>query len=249
MGPLCIEVEYNPCTKTFRKSDPHSHAEGQLIWASQGTLYLKTADKEWVVTPHRAIWVPPNIVHSAYSIRPLEVRTIYVKERVAKEVLFPEERCLLMSPLLHELILHGAKFSYDGFPTSAEKAACHLILHLIREQEEEKNYLPSLQDPRLIRCWEILIHHLDQNLTLDDLAKQAHVSKRTLTRLCHEELHTSFSDWKNSIKIFHSLTLLLEKKNVTETAYELGFDSPNSFIRAFKKIKGISPKRYLKLHK
>lgn len=233
-------------TKIPRASDLHSHPEGQLIWACQGTLYLKTAHKEWVVNPHQAIWVPPGLFHSAFSIRPIEIRTIYVKEKVAKEEIdFTEEKCLLMSPFLYELILYGAKFSYDGPPKPFETAACKLLLHLIREQEEEKSYLPCLNDKRLIRCWEILIKNLDQNFTLEELAKKASVSKRTLTRLIHDELRISFADWKNRIKIFHSLSFLFEKRNVTEAAYELGFDSPNSFIRAFKRIKGITPKKYL----
>lgn len=233
-------------TKVPRTSTPHSHPEGQLIWALKGTLYLKTENKEWIVTPHLAIWVPPHLVHSAYSLKPLEIRTVYVKEKVAMgKIGSSEEKCLFMSSLLHELILYGAQFSYNRPPKPCETATCNLLLHLIGEIEEEKCYLPCLKDIRLVRCREILIKNLDQNFTLEDLAKKGSVSKRTLSRLIHDELHISFSDWKNSIKILHSIPILLEKKNVTEAAYGLGFDSPNSFIRAFKRIKGVTPKKYL----
>jgi hypothetical protein len=153
------------------------------MWVFQGTLYLKTENKEWVVTPHRAIWVPPHMLHSAYSLRPVEIRTVYVKEGVAqKEIRFSKETCLLMSPILHELILYGAKFSYNRPPAPFETASCNLLVHLIRGQKEDKNYLPRIKDLRLVRCWEILINNLECNLSLGELAKKGSVSKRTLSK-------------------------------------------------------------------
>lgn len=233
-----------------RKSVLHTHPEGQLIYAVRGTTYVETQDKHWVITPNRAIWIPPHYPHRAFSLKPIAIRTIYVQEDLAREAVpLSNERCLLISSLLRELIIYAGKFRYTQKPSPKELAVFKIILDLIMEQEEEKNYVPAIHDPRLLKCRDIIMKNLDQNKSLEELAKGSGAGIRTLTRLIQQELQTTFIDWKNTIKIFHSLALLEAKNNVTEVAYDLGFDSPNSFIRAFKKIKGVSPKKHLKLRK
>ena len=41
--------------------------------------------------------------------------------------------------------------------------------------------------------------------------------------------------------------MAVTSKNVTEIAFEVGFSDVNYFIRTFKKIKGVTPKRYMKM--
>ena len=41
--------------------------------------------------------------------------------------------------------------------------------------------------------------------------------------------------------------MAVTRKNVTEIAFEVGFSDVNYFIRTFKKIKGVTPKRYMKM--
>jgi AraC-like DNA-binding protein len=61
---------------------------------------------------------------------------------------------------------------------------------------------------------------------------------------------TSFSDWRNKLRIEYALELMTkgETKIITLEAISLkcGFTSQSTFIRAFKKITGTSPSNYLK---
>src|ERR1700722_3887642 len=42
---------------------PHAHAWHQLIYATEGGMWVKTAEGDWVVPPSRAVWVPAGVVH------------------------------------------------------------------------------------------------------------------------------------------------------------------------------------------
>ena len=48
----------------------------------------------------------------------------------------------------------------------------------------------------------------------------------------------------NSNKMENARRLLKEGKNVTETAYAIGYSTPYAFSKAFKKFYGVSPKKY-----
>jgi quercetin dioxygenase-like cupin family protein len=42
---------------------PHAHPRHQLIHASSGVMRISTPQGAFVVPPHRAVWVPANVVH------------------------------------------------------------------------------------------------------------------------------------------------------------------------------------------
>lgn len=91
--------------------------------------------------------------------------------------------------------------------------------------------------------------HYMENLTLDQLAKQFHASRFTISRIFSEKLHTSFSAYLNGWRLEHARKLLLGSSlSVTEIAYESGFTSMRTFFRTFREKFGMSPKQYQSSH-
>jgi len=60
----------------------------------------------------------------------------------------------------------------------------------------------------------------------------------------------TFTDFVNQYRITQAKTLLLQDKTISETCYEVGFESLSYFNKLFKRITGENPsvfkKRYAK---
>src|SRR6478672_5433342 len=84
---------------------PHAHDWHQLIYASEGVMWVHTAQGDWVVPPNRAVWVPAGVEHGIEMTGKALVQTIYLAAGISGEL--PRTCCAVnVSPLLRELIIH-----------------------------------------------------------------------------------------------------------------------------------------------
>src|SRR5262249_30672793 len=84
---------------------PHSHDWHQLIYASEGVMWVHTAQGDWVVPPNRAVWVPAGVEHGIEMSGSVLVQTLYLAAGIFGTL--PARCCAVnVSPLLRELIRH-----------------------------------------------------------------------------------------------------------------------------------------------
>ncbi len=87
--------------------------------------------------------------------------------------------------------------------------------------------------------------NLNEKLSIDILSNKACMSRATFYRLFRRELGISPNDFILSEKISRAKQLLSDPMaKVAAVSYELGFSDANYFIRAFKKLAGITPGIY-----
>lgn len=87
--------------------------------------------------------------------------------------------------------------------------------------------------------------HLHEPLTLDDLARHGHLSRRTLARRFHDALAMSPVRWLQQERIRHAQHLLeTTTASIGRIADQTGLGSPNNLRRHFLDHVGISPQRY-----
>jgi mannose-6-phosphate isomerase-like protein (cupin superfamily) len=84
---------------------PHAHDWHQLIYASEGVMWVQTAEGDWVVPPNRAVWVPAGIEHGIEMSGSVLVQTLYLSTSLSGKL--PKRCCAVnVSPLLRELVRH-----------------------------------------------------------------------------------------------------------------------------------------------
>ncbi len=85
-------------------SPAHSHPFGQLSFAGDGVLLVRTETGSHVAPPQRAVWVPPGMRHAVAATRRAEMRSLYIR---ADQDVFSPPRCLVLSvtPLVREILL------------------------------------------------------------------------------------------------------------------------------------------------
>ena len=84
--------------------------------------------------------------------------------------------------------------------------------------------------------------------SLSDIAERFHLNPSYFSKRFKTVIGTGFKEYINNLRITKSEKMLLEtNKNITEIAFECGFENSNYYGDAFKQKNGVSPTEYRKL--
>ena len=85
------------------------------------------------------------------------------------------------------------------------------------------------------------------SVTLSDVADHFGFSISYCSRLIKSSTRYSFNSWKRIIRIRRAENLLLNTdQTISDIGYSLGYENPETFVRAFKKELHITPSQYRK---
>ncbi len=98
---------------------------------------------------------------------------------------------------------------------------------------------------RIAEAISLLESNYENDLTLDELAKTAHMSKRSFIRTFHAAMGTSPIAYLIQQRIKKAARLLRQSDvPITDIAIRSGFSDSNYFARQFRKILGVPPRTY-----
>ncbi len=223
---------------------PHTHERAQLIFAARGVMTVSADSGSWVVPPQRAVWMPGGVRHEIVMSGAVSMRTLYVRADAAAAQP-PVVRVIAVSALLRELILRACAMPVLYDEASAEGRVMALLLDEIAALPSVALDLKMPADPRIERICQALRAAPGDSRTLDDWAREAGVSGRTLARLFVKETGLSFSDWRQQARLLGALARLAAGQPITRIAVDLGYDSPSAFTAMFRRALGAPPSRYL----
>jgi AraC-like DNA-binding protein len=87
--------------------------------------------------------------------------------------------------------------------------------------------------PRLLeKCRAFLLDPRPRD-TIESWCEELGMSRRTFTRLFRKETGISFSAWRQQACLFASLPRLAANEPITQIAFDLGYESPAAFARAW----------------
>jgi AraC-like DNA-binding protein len=217
----------------------------RLVYASSGAIRVRTAHGEWMVPPHRALWVPAGMRHRVEMKGRVSLRTLYFRPPLSRRL--PREcRVMNVSALLRELILHLSKRAVADPYLTSEGHAIALLFDLLVSIEVVPLQLPLPRDPRATRAAGLLATSVGTRRSLASIGRAAGASPRTLQRLFAAETGLTFEKWRQRARLIRSVELLSEGRKVTRVALDVGYDSPSAFIAMFRRELGSTPRRYLR---
>jgi len=111
--------------------------------------------------------------------------------------------------------------------------------------EESISEFFTVPDEFLVRLYAIIENNLDtSSLSVGFLARNLAVSKSTLNRKLLLRTGLSANEIIRHCRLQKAAILLLSGKNVSESAYLCGFETPSYFTQCFKDFYKITPKKY-----
>lgn len=117
------------------------------------------------------------------------------------------------------------------------------LLRAIPKQQspEQEGYLL-----RLRHFQDLINHHFKSHKSASDYATLMNLSDKHLNRICRSCLNKTSTELISERIIQEAKRLLVSSdKNISQTAYELGFKDKSYFSRLFKKQAGMSPQEFI----
>ncbi|WP_175845636.1 AraC family transcriptional regulator [Burkholderia arboris] len=225
----------------------HRHPRAQLVYTMTGIAEVFACQSMWMIPPHRALWIPPDLPHAMRAHGLLEMRTAYVDPRAYPSAYPNQPRLVEVSPLLRELIMRASSLPIDAHPAGRDDLVIQLMLAEFEWSPEQPLRLPSGQDRRLTRVCDVILSNPADQRTLTEWADEVGASSRTLARLFTAETGLSFSQWRQQARISAARPLLASGCSVIAVAAELGYETTSAFSTVFRRFTGMTPSAYAKL--
>jgi AraC-like DNA-binding protein len=155
-----------------------------------------------------------------------------------------EPRILALSPLLKEIVVRMMTWVETPDANAARRRLVDVLQDEICAASQVQLHLPVPRDLALKRLAARLAEEPEAAKNLSALAREVGLSERSLFRNFQKETGLSPGQWRRQMQVLRSLELLAEGHSVTETSFEVGYESVGAFIRAFRQTVGVTPTVY-----
>ena len=232
----CLAVNYGPgfVIKT------HCHEWHQLLYATTGCMTVTCPATTWIVPPGRAVWIPANAEHGIRMWGTVAMRSMYFRpdQGVAAA---PACKVVAVSPLLRELVLRSVDLAGLDSREASEQQIAALVLHEVARAEDGPLQLPLPRDERARRVVDAVLSDPSRKSAVEEIAREAGLSQRTLERVFSGDTGMSFGMWRQKARLLASLRVLAETGSVTDAALDSGYASISAYIAAFRQTFGCTP--------
>jgi AraC-like DNA-binding protein len=224
----------------------HTHARHQLMYSQKGVIHVSTPSGSWILPPTKSIWISGGTPHALLVKRPVELIILWIERDAPGAPRWTGCKVVSVSPLIRELLRVCSEQPWDYPLASRSSRLAWVLLEQLKVHEQAPLELPELSDPRAERVAAMLRADPADRRPLAELALAAGASHRTIERLFVSETRMSFGRWRVRQRMIAALERLAHGESVSNVAYAVGYETPSSFIVAFRASFGTTPAAYFR---
>lgn len=249
---------------------PHWHEEAEITLIQKGKCFYHIDLNEYLVEEGDIIFVPPLVLHSATICENATMKSEtyvfnfnflgghhtdicsikYLNPITKKEILFPyviKKNHIIYNELKN--IFFEIDKTYENNTNGYELMLKSLLLQFIFKliPYAEKN--TTMQNPNSEKLKNVLDYveiNYNKNITIDELADIAFLSKYYFMRFFKKCLGMTCFEYINDLRLENSIKLFESgNTSIIDVSMSVGFNNLSYFHRLFKKKYGITPKTFL----
>ena len=243
--------------------DFHFHEFDKVVLLLTGRVDYLVEGRSYALKPWDVLLVRHHTIHKAVIDRtqPYERIIIYLDGKYFGRSM-PEARLMgsfdqadrsgqhLLTPsdaqrqeLQQVLRAYESSAGDEGVGASAlrETFIIQLLIHISRMTASAAPSRESQYDPKIQQVLSYINEHLHEELTVDQLADLAYLSKYHFMRLFKAQTGSTVHAYVRQKRLLHAARLIREGVSVGKAAADSGFGDYSAFHRAFRESFGISP--------
>lgn len=236
---VAMEVDYPDGATTGW----HAHPRGQLLYAIEGVMIVRSEEGIWIVPPSRALWLPAGLEHDVKMSGQVKIRTVFIDTTRMRR--FPARSCVIeVSPLLRELIVAAVLVPLDYREGSRDGRLLRLLADEVRVSDVLPLHLPLPAEPRVKAICEGITAHPHDVSTAAEWGARLDVTAKTIHRLFVKETGMTFARWREQARLLFALQRLANGERIIDVAFDCGYASQSAFTAMFRRHFGIPPSAF-----
>ncbi len=233
----------------------HIHDDIELVFVKKGGGTAYSDGKKYTLLENSFFLVFPNQVHHYNECLDGEYFVIIIKPSTLHGYnnIFGEgaPSCALWhfeengdDNMIHLLETAMKEFVRDGYSLIIEAYLTALFGKLLKFYEIEKR---TMNHDTVFQILQYCKAHYKENITVEQISKNLHLSRSTISHIFSSRVCMNFCDYINSLRLTDAEQMLKNKNySITEISYLCGFSTIRTFNRAFRNRYGVSPSAFRK---
>ena len=254
---------YN-CSKSTNMPKAHFHETYEMYYLIEGKRRYVIEDKIYDIYPGDMILIPEMVSHKVWNSPDTQADEYHArflltpKKEDIPEIFLPcfdtpfyhltqTERKVILN-CFEDLQRNQKKDEYTAYYNHANLIK---ILHTLAKNKAttKLNSHFTQTDIRMQEAATYIKNHCDQALTLEKVASRYGFTKEYFSTIFKEITGFGVNEYLNQMRIAKSINLLTTTTlSIMEISNQCGFNDSNYFSAVFKKITGMPPQKFRKIH-
>lgn len=239
----------------------HYHEKHELYYLIEGSTKYFIEDELFVLKPGDFIFIPKNVYHKTRSdaeriLLHFDDTDFGEREKKYLAELFSNKHIVINNKHKDKLLEIIYKIEKEeekkrvGYQDMQKLYISELLILFSRYREDggKENFSPTYQLVQDVAKY--ISENYADDLSLQRLSEKFNITPNYLSKQFKKLTDVALSDYINLTRISAAEKLLVTTDfSITEISMQCGFNDSNYFAAVFKKIKGITPKKYSMINK
>lgn len=222
----------------------HFHRTFELIFVTEGTLYMTIDGKDYCFHENNTAFIFPNQLHSFSTKDHSRIILLIFPQEVIESFSIQYQNMIPEDAKIYTQIHQHDKFEFDNIYDC--KSFLYQMCSLLVTQTQMRPYSSGIEHNDLLYN---IINYVHENYkdecSLIKVSQQLGYDYNYLSKYFNQQMDITFTSYLNQYRISQSCFLLHNtKESISAIAMKCGYDTIRTFNRNFKIHTGYSPSEY-----